>query len=127
MIPKVLHFEDELDLTTILAAAFKNVGLDYVSYGSPAPDPVAIVLKEKPDLIITDIMMPGMDGIEATKLLKADKRTANIMVLGFSNLPDKDITDEFLAAGVFDYLLTSKTTPNDIAYYVRGFFAERSA
>lgn len=67
-----------------------------------------------PDLIMLDIVMPYMDGIEFLKYLKAKEEWKNIPVLMLSNLYDKDQVDDALAIGANDYLIKSHFTPSEV-------------
>jgi CheY-like chemotaxis protein len=53
----------------------------------------------RPDLILMDIRMPGMDGIEATADLKANPNLASIPVVGITADPSSEIAEKALAAG----------------------------
>ncbi len=62
-------------------------------------DGVDIALKEIPDLILMDAMMPIMDGFEATRILKDDSRTERIPILMITALQQKD--EKIRAFGVW--------------------------
>ena len=70
-----------------------------------------IVVDDKPDLILLDIMMPGIDGYEVCKRLKDDSGTANIPVVFLSALTDEGDKQRGLALGAVDFI----TKPLDIA------------
>ena len=65
---------------------------------------VAMSKVEKPDLILMDIQMPEMDGIEATQLIKADGLTKDIPIIGVSSFASGESRREALAAGMADYI-----------------------
>lgn len=67
-----------------------------------------------PDLIMLDIVMPYMDGIEFLKRIKAKEEWKNIPVLMLSNLYDKDQVDDAIAIGANDYLIKSHFTPSEV-------------
>ncbi len=60
---------------------------------------------ERPDLVIMDIMMPGMDGIEACSRIRADADTANVPVLLFSALSSAEDAERARQAGA-NHLVT---------------------
>jgi len=72
-----------------------------------------LLKKQKVNLIILDVMMPDMDGIEMTKILKADKRTKNIPVLLLSANHDKNIIAQGFDAGANDYIF-KPFSPNEL-------------
>src|SRR5258708_14386350 len=63
-------------------------------------DAIGAAIKEQPDLILMDVMMPGLDGWQATRLLKGDPKTANIPVV-FVTARDRpeDVAAGFEAGG----------------------------
>lgn len=66
--------------------------------------------KHKPDLILLDLMMPKMNGIEALKELKKDETTKDIKIIILTNLDDKDGNlEKAKGMGALDYLVKSET------------------
>ena len=116
---KILHFEDERMLRDMYGTKFQMLGFEFAGYESPTKNPVKLVLKEKPDLIIMDIIMPVMDGYTATKILKDDKRTAQIPIVGLCNMGQKEDIQKALDLGMADYLVTAEHMPNDVVERVK--------
>lgn len=67
-------------------------------------DAIAIARQAPPDLILLDIMMPGMDGLETCRLLKADTELRNVPVLFLSAIDDATKKAEGLRCGAVDYV-----------------------
>ncbi len=65
---------------------------------------VELARTSKPDLILMDIQMPEMDGLEATRILKTDAATRNIPILALSSYAMKGDKERILAAGCDGYL-----------------------
>ncbi len=63
-----------------------------------------LVKKENPEVILLDVMMPGIDGFEVCRTLKADPQTASIPVIFLTALGDREDTVRGLRAGAVDYL-----------------------
>ena len=59
---------------------------------------------EQPDLILMDIQMPDMDGLEATRLIKADHSTRDIPVIGVSSFADSEARRQAMESGMMDYI-----------------------
>jgi CheY-like chemotaxis protein len=78
-----LVVDDEPDLRFLLRRIFERAGYEVVeaSHGS---DALASVHASLPDLVVTDIMMPVMDGVELIRRLRADPATAEIPILAAS-------------------------------------------
>ncbi len=62
------------------------------------------VEEDIPDLILLDIMMPGMDGFEVLKRLKTDERTRDIGVIFITGATDQEDTDKGLEMGALDFI-----------------------
>jgi two-component system cell cycle response regulator DivK len=78
-----------------------------------AEDGLAIAFRERPDLVLMDVRLPGMDGLAALKLLRADPRTSRVPVVAVTASVMPDERDRFSEAG-FDGFIAK---PIDI----RGF------
>ncbi len=77
-------------------------------------------LKESiPDLILLDIVMPYMDGMDVLRKLKEKKEWKDIPVMLLTNLSDKEKVDEGMGLGASDYLIKSHFTPSEVVAKVR--------
>ena len=65
---------------------------------------VELAKAKKPDLILMDIMMPKMDGLEATRILKADITTKNIPIVALTSYAMKGDKERMLEAGCDGYI-----------------------
>jgi two-component system, cell cycle response regulator DivK len=65
---------------------------------------IEIARKERPDLILMDVQMPNLNGIDALKLLKADKLTENIPVIALTSYVMKGDRERLLAEGFTHYI-----------------------
>ncbi len=65
---------------------------------------IALAQAHRPDLILMDIQLPGMDGLEATRLLKADPATGSIPVIALTAFAMKGDEDRIRAAGCDGYV-----------------------
>ncbi|KKT56961.1 MAG: Two component system response regulator, modulated diguanylate cyclase [Candidatus Giovannonibacteria bacterium GW2011_GWC2_44_9] len=68
----------------------------------------------RPDLILLDLILPGMDGFEVLKRIKEDKVTAQIPVIVLSNLGQKEDMDRTVALGAEDFMVKAHFTPGEI-------------
>ena len=78
---------------------------------SSAAKMFALLKKIKPDLILLDIEMPGMNGLEALKLLKSDVSTMDIPVIFLTVMNDPDIEASGFKLGVVDFLIKPFSKP----------------
>ena len=68
----------------------------------------------KPDLILLDIVMPYMDGLEVLKRVKNSESIKHIPIILLTNLSQKEEVDEGLKLGASDYLIKSHFTPSEV-------------
>jgi CheY-like chemotaxis protein len=83
---RILVVDDDPDVRFLLRLLFESVGYEV----SEAQDGVAALIRVKqalPDLVVTDIMMPVMDGGKLIKRLKADARTAALPIVAITGTP----------------------------------------
>ncbi len=107
---KVLIVEDEESLAQMYQTKFENEGYE-VLVANDGSEGIEKAKKEKPDIILLDIILPKKDGFMVLKELKADKTTANIKIIMLTNLgQDEDVT-KGKKLGALDYLVKANLTP----------------
>jgi CheY-like chemotaxis protein len=79
----VLVVDDYDDSREVCAECLSVSGFGVLQAGSGA-EAIQVALDAAPDLVLMDLTMPGMDGVEATRQLKANPRTRHIPVLAFT-------------------------------------------
>lgn len=107
----VLAIEDSLVQAKRLEYFFKEYNINYQLFTN-AEDAYIGVLKEKPELIISDIVMPGMDGYEFCDKIKSDENMASIPVILLTSLQDPHDIIKGLQAGADNFI----TKPYDNKY-----------
>lgn len=106
---KILVIDDEPEVCELLADFLKMQGYESLK-AVRAVDGLALAEKEKPDLVLLDIMMPEIDGLECLqRILKTSPGSIVIMVSG---LKDEKIAKEAIRRGAYDYL----AKPFDLSY-----------
>lgn len=75
---------------------------------------IALAQDERPDLILLDIQLPGIDGLAAARLLKAHVRTSDIPVFAFTGLAMKGDREKIFASGFDGYI----TKPIDVSLFL---------
>ena len=101
---KVLVVEDHPDMLAILVWQMERLGF-LVIPAKHGKEGVEKAVKEKPHLILMDIMMPGMDGREATRTLRSNPETQDIPILAATALFRESDLRSCLEAGCNDYLV----------------------
>ena len=91
-----------------------------VKIASNGEEALIQVMKEKPDLILLDIMMPKMNGVETLKVLKVEEKTRDIPVIILTNLGDnpEDI-ESAKRLGALDYLVKANITLKTLSKRVK--------
>jgi CheY-like chemotaxis protein len=126
MANKVLIVEDHpvnLELATLL---LEQAGFEVITAGT-AEEGLALVRAEAPDVIVMDISLPGMDGLEATRILKADLETQDIPVLAATSHAMTGDEEKTLAAGCDGYVskpLDTRTFAETVAGLLRATASE---
>ncbi len=114
---RILIADDELNIRNILDFSLHAEGLDVIE-AENGEQALKIAVDELPDLVILDVMMPGMGGVETCRRLKADPRTAGIPVILLTARSGKDERREGLKAGAAEYI-TKPFSPRKVIEVVR--------
>ena len=110
---KILIVEDENLMLEALKEQLEREGF-IVSAAKNGNDGLAIALEQKPDLILLDIIMPKMDGLEMLKHLRENDWGREVEVLLLTNLNTAAKVAEAVEIGVHDYLIKSDWTLSGI-------------
>ncbi len=115
MTARVLVVDDIRPNVKILEAKLSSEYFDVFTAMS-GPEALASVEKNQPDIVLLDVMMPGMDGFEVCRRIKADPTTSHIPVIMVTALSDPQDRVQGLDAGADDFL----TKPvDDVALFAR--------
>jgi two-component system alkaline phosphatase synthesis response regulator PhoP len=101
---KVLVVEDHPDMRELLVWQMEMMGFSVIPARN-GKEGVEMALKEKPQLILMDIMMPGMDGREATRILRANEETQDIPILAATVLFRESDVRSCIEAGCNDCII----------------------
>ncbi len=116
--PKILLIEDDPNQVFMYETEFKAHGLE-ISSALNGKEGIEKAQKEKPDLILLDIVMDEMDGIEVLEQLKEKRETKNIPIILLTNLESKEKADEGKRLGALDYVLKTKKMPREVVALVK--------
>lgn len=101
---KAIIVEDHPDLMEILSLQLETLGFSVISANN-GMEGVEKAITEKPDLILMDIMMPGMDGREATRRIRSNPETKDIPILAATVLFKESDLRSCIEAGCNDYIV----------------------
>jgi two-component system cell cycle response regulator DivK len=100
---KVLIVEDNAANMTLATFLLQSAGHSVLS-ARDAETGLTLARSEQPDLVLMDIQLPGMDGLEATAMLKKDEATRDIPVVALTALAMKGDEERIRAAGCDGYI-----------------------
>jgi putative two-component system response regulator len=108
--PLVLIVEDDPETRLLYKEIFSGAGFR-VAQAHNGYQAFDKAIAERPDVILTDIAVPGLDGIELCRKLRADDRSRRIPILGITGYGDRLYHERALEAGV-DRVLTKPSSPD---------------
>ncbi|HLL83825.1 MAG TPA: response regulator [Longimicrobium sp.] len=88
--PRILVADDEPAITALVTEMLRYSGFTVVQARGGA-EAVSLARKERPDLILMDVMMPDLDGRDACKVLKMDHSLRDVPVILFSSADERDV------------------------------------
>ena len=100
---KILIVEDNAANMKLATFLLQSAGYEVIS-ATDAEAGLTLAKADQPDLILMDIQLPGMDGLEATWLLKQDDATCSIPVIALTALAMKGDEERIRAAGCDGYI-----------------------
>ncbi len=121
---KILIIDDDLDTLRLVGLMLQKQGYQ-IAAANNGPQGLQLAFQTPPDLILLDVMMPGMDGYEVARNLRANEKTVNIPILMFTAKSQLDDKVTGFEAGADDYL-TKPTHPSELHAHVKALLA-RSA
>ncbi|MCK9578456.1 response regulator [bacterium] len=111
--PKILLIEDDKFLRELMAKKLMNMNYE-VSVAVDGEEGIQKIKEEKPDLVLLDLILPGINGFEVLEKAKADAETVDIPVIILSNLGQGEDIERGLKLGAKDFLVKAHFTPQEI-------------
>jgi DNA-binding response OmpR family regulator len=118
MAKKILIVEDDKFLRELIVRKLTNENYEVVE-AVDGEQGLQKTKETKPDLVLLDLILPGIDGFEVLAQKKEDPFIASIPVIVLSNLGQKEDVDKGLSLGATDYLIKAHFTPGEIIEKVR--------
>jgi len=115
---RILIIEDDVFIMDMYETKFKMAGFE-VLRAENGDKGIKVARKEKPDLIVLDIVMPQMDGLEVLKVAKGDSELKDIPVVLLTNLGQRENIEEGLKLGADDYIIKAHFTPDEVVGKVK--------
>lgn len=121
---KVMIADDEriIRYGIISMVHWEKLGLELVGEASEGEEGYKLFLEKRPDIVITDLKMPGLDGIELVRKIKETDGNVKFVIL--SGYEDFSYAKEAIHLGVSEYLLKSDLMPEDIERILKKIIRE---
>jgi len=101
---KILIVDDEPSMVSVLQRHVSNAGYEYEA-ASNGREALEKIKKELPDLVLLDLMMPGMNGFETCRHIRASELTRKIPVLIITALRSESDSDAAAASGANEFIV----------------------
>jgi len=113
MAKTILIIEDDKFLRELIAKKLIKEGYE-ISEAVDGEEGMKKVKEEKPDLVLLDLILPGIDGFEVLSRMREESALASIPVIILSNLGQREDVEKGLRMGAVDYLIKAHFTPGEI-------------
>jgi len=118
MAKTILVVEDDKFLRELISKKLKDEGYNPVQ-AEDGEKGAEQAKKASPDLILLDLILPGIDGFEVLSRIKEDSTISSIPVIILSNLGQKEEIEKGIKLGAVDYLIKAHFTPGEIIEKVK--------
>ncbi len=118
----ILIIDDDVTQLDMFQAVFKMAGF-VVETADSGENGIAMARKNKPDVILLDIVMPKMSGIECLQKLKLEPTLGQVPFVAMTNLTKPGLEEEVLAAGATKLILKANNTPREMVDIINKILA----
>jgi CheY-like chemotaxis protein len=101
---KILIVEDHPDVRRVLTLGLRHLGYEIVEADTGSSG-IAQTVSESPDLVLVDLSLPDVNGLEIARVIKQNPRTAEIPLVALSGHSEREIAPKVLEAGMAAYLM----------------------
>lgn len=118
MAKKILIIEDDKFLMELISKKLTQEGYD-ISEATDGEEGIKKAQEEKPNLVLLDLILPGMNGFEVLSKIKEDPLLSKTPVIVISNLGQEEDVEKGFKLGATDYLIKAHFTPKEIVEKIR--------
>lgn len=115
---KILLIEDDSFLLSMYATKFEMENFQVIT-AEDGEKGIKLAMKEVPDIILLDILLPKLNGFEVLKEIRANKETSPIPVILLTNLSQKSEIEQGLALGANDFLIKAHFMPSEVVEKIK--------
>ena len=113
MTPKIMIVDDDNRLLELYESVFKAQGY-HVSVFQSGEEALQNIPNIKPDLVLLDVMMPSIHGLNILDIIKATPEVKDTKIIMLTALSDEQTKEKALEYGAYDYIVKSETSIGDI-------------
>lgn len=121
---RILIVEDDKALREMYQLRLSINGYDVLE-AKDGEEGLDTAIKEKPDLILLDIMMPKMSGMDVLDILKSTPETKDIPVIVLTALNEESVRSKGLVYGADDYLVKAQTMPGKVVEKIEAILSKK--
>lgn len=121
-IPTILLIEDDPVLSKMYSEKFKFEGFNVLTAAN-GEDGLHVALSEKVDIILLDLMLPRLSGVELLSQLRQTPKGKTTKVIALTNLAEQDEKERVMNLGALDYLIKAMQTPEEVVKKVKQHLA----
>ena len=121
---KILFIEDELAIQKSLGDIFKQENYEVIT-ALDGEEGFKMIQVKKPDLILLDLILPKLSGLEVLKKIKENKETADIPIIILTNKEDKETINEAIGLGATTYLVKANYSLTEVLQKVKNILKEQ--
>lgn len=115
---KIAIIEDDATISQMYRMKFEADGFD-VRMANNGAVGVEVVEQFQPDIILLDIQMPEVDGVEALKRIRSHRWGEHIPVIVLTNLGEEEAPADMRALGIHGYIVKANLTPRQVVAQVK--------
>jgi two-component system alkaline phosphatase synthesis response regulator PhoP len=118
--PKILLVEDNPDQAEIYKMELETAGYEVLHILDATEAPV-LAEREEPDLILLDLMLGNLSGLDILKKIKENPKTEGTKVVALTNFREKELLNDERLKDAYDYIYKPDFTPREVVRKVRDY------
>ena len=124
MAKRILVVDDEESIQELMSSMLAERGYETVR-AMDGEEGLKKLETFKPDIILLDLILPGLDGFETLERIKDNPQTSGIPVLILSNLGQRDEIEKGLKLGAIDFMVKAHFTPEEIVGKIKSILSKK--
>lgn len=116
--------EDDAFLLDMYAQRFTQSGYRVVPKSNPVDALEHLRAGEKPGILVTDLVMPGIDGFQLLETIRKENLAPNVVIVVLSNLGEDEDIDRAVKLGALGYIVKATSTPSEVVSRVAQIYKE---